>query len=119
MSFMSKDNYTSCLRFSDKFLHFIYGFAGVVFLGFHTQWGFPKVFIWVMVVGILLEVIQGILSKLFDKTDGFSYRDIVADLIGVLLALAWIKNTKNIWIFIAILGIYMYVEFIPRLRGQR
>jgi len=119
MSFISKDSFTSCLKFSDKFLHFMAGFAGIVFLGFYTQWGFLKVLGMVMAVLIIFETIQGILYLFFKAMDGFSYRDIIADFIGCILAWAWIKNTKNIWIFIAILGIYIYVEGIPKLRGQR
>jgi len=115
----SKDSFTSCLKFSDKFLHMIYGFSAFVFLGFYTQWAFLKVFTIVMAVGILFEIVQDLLKRFFNKMDLFSYRDLIADGIGTLLAWAWIKNTQNPYIFIALLGLYLWWEGIPRLRGQR
>jgi len=113
MGFMSKDNFTSCLKFSDKFLHMIYGFAGFVFLGFYTQWPFIAVFAVVIAVGIILELLQVVFA------DGFSSKDLIADITGCILAWIWVNNPKNIWVFIVILGIYLYVEGIPRLRGKR
>lgn len=115
----SKDNFTSYFRFSDKFLHMMFGFSAFVFLGFYTQWAFSKVFIIVMIVGILFEVVQDLFKKFFDKMDKFSGRDVVADGIGALLAMVWVNNPKNLLVFVALLGLYLWFEGIPRLRGQR
>lgn len=114
-----KDSFTSCLKFSDKFLHFIYGFAGFVFLGFYTQWAFPKVFIIVMIVGILFEIVQDLFKRFFNKMDRFSGRDIAADFIGCALAVVWVGNPKNLLVFAVILGLYIWWEGILRLRGKR
>lgn len=109
----SKDSFTSCLKFSDKFLHMMYGFSAFVFLGFYTQWSFLIVLGWVMLGGLILEVLQ------IKFADGFSYRDLVADLVGALLAIIWVTNPKNLLVFAVLLGLYLWWEGIPRLRGQR
>ena len=119
----SNDSFTSCLKFSDKFLHMMFGFSAFVFLSFcmiaYTQWTFLKVFIVVMIVGFLFEVVQDLMKKCFNKMDLFSWRDLIADGIGALLAWAWVKNPHNLLVFIALLGLYLWWEGIPRLRGQR
>ena len=115
----SNDSFTSCLRFSDKFLHMMYGFSAFVFLSFYTQWAFLKVFIIVMIVGFLFEIVQDLLYKFYNISDPFSYRDLIADGIGALLAWAWINNPKNLLVFVALLGLYLWWEGIPRIRGKR
>jgi len=76
----AKDNFITRINFSDKFQHFGVCFSGMYILKIHFSLPFWLMGLIIFTLGFLWEVKDSFYA------DGFSWRDLTADLLGIIAA---------------------------------
>lgn len=80
MNFFADDHLLTYMKMSDKFLHFMASFLGVMLIDYHWYLSSACIFFIVVGLGFMWEVLNIYVA------DNFSIRDFVADILGVFSA---------------------------------
>ena len=96
------DTFRSVMLISDKFLHLSASFAAALILHFQTKWSIWNICILVIVGGIIWEFLEMFFA------DGISWRDIVANLIGIGVFVLFIKGFFIIAVIVAVISYVLF-----------
>lgn len=78
------------IPYKDKVVHFLFYFI-FVFLWYHaTKYSIIKIFLIAVTYGILMEILQS-----FTKTRSCDYTDAIANTLGAICSVLFIKNKKS------------------------
>lgn len=76
--------------YKDKIVHFLFYFVFVLLWYFATKTSLIKLFFIAVAYGVLMEILQS-----FTKTRSADYTDAIANTLGALSAVLYIKNKKS------------------------
>lgn len=96
------DTFRSVMLISDKFLHLSASFTAALILHFQTGLSILNICVFVFVGGIVWEFLEMFFA------DGISWRDIIANLIGIGVFVLFVKGFFVIAVIVAVISYVLF-----------
>lgn len=101
----SNDNFFTCMRISDKFLHLVSSTFGMYIGYLFVTKNLVHLGLLVFIVAFLWEIVEIFFA------DGISWRDLVADSIGILVGVLTLSGIKYLFIIGVAILLICYLIF--------